>query len=104
MTNEKQFSDLEQNRIDKLLRLREQGMEPYPARSERTHTNLEAIADFEKTEKDENSEPVKATLVGRIRSMRPMGKLVFTHIEDGSGTIQLFIRANDVGVEQLDLL
>jgi lysyl-tRNA synthetase class 2 len=104
MTNEKQFSDLEQNRIDKLLRLREQGMEPYPARSERSHTNLEAIAEFEKSEKNETPEAVKATLVGRIRSMRPMGKLVFTHIEDGSGTIQLFIRANDVGVDQLDIL
>ncbi len=103
MANDKKYSDLEQNRIDKLLRLREQGLEPYPARSERTHTNLEAIAAFEKTEKDENAEPVKATLVGRIRSMRPMGKLVFTHIEDGSGTLQLFIRANDIGVEQLDL-
>ena len=31
-----------------------------------------------------------------------MGKLVFAHIEDGSGRIQLFIRANDVGKEQLD--
>lgn len=103
MTKSKQYSDLEQNRIEKLERLREQGMEPYPAKSERSHTSLEAIAAFEKIEKDENTKPIQATLVGRIRSMRPMGKLVFAHIEDGSGTIQLFIRANDIGVEKLDL-
>ena len=36
--------------------------------------------------------------------MRPMGKLVFTHIEDGFGRIQLFVRQNEIGDEQLALL
>jgi lysyl-tRNA synthetase class 2 len=35
--------------------------------------------------------------------MRPMGKITFAHIEDGEGRIQLFMRANDIGQEQLDL-
>src|SRR4030042_616704 len=39
----------------------------------------------------------------RLRSMRPMGKITFAHIEDGDGRIQLFLRANDIGQEQLDL-
>ena len=42
-------------------------------------------------------------LVGRIRSLRPMGKITFAHIEDGEGRIQLFLRANDVGAENLQL-
>jgi lysyl-tRNA synthetase class 2 len=32
-----------------------------------------------------------------------MGKITFAHIEDGEGRIQLFLRANDIGQEQLDL-
>jgi lysyl-tRNA synthetase, class II len=40
---------------------------------------------------------VKATLAGRIRSMRPKGKLTFAHIEDGDGKVQLFLRVNEVG-------
>ena len=80
MTNSKQYSDLEQNRIDKLERLRAQGMEPYPAKSERSHTSLEAIAAFEKTEKDENVEPIQATGInccdGTRRGKRNMSRNV----------------------------
>lgn len=104
----KEYSNLELNRLEKLERLREQGIEPYPNRAERTHTNLEAITAFEQAEAraanaGEQPAPVKATLVGRLRSMRPMGKITFAHIEDGSGRVQLFLRANDIGQERLEL-
>ena len=102
--SEEKFSKLEKTRLEKVERLRNQGIEPYPHRIERTHTNREAIAALEAWEQQQNSEPVQATLVGRIRSMRPMGKLAFAHIEDGYGRIQLFIRLNEVGNESLDLL
>ncbi|KAA3648186.1 MAG: lysine--tRNA ligase [Chloroflexi bacterium] len=101
--NHHEYTQLEKNRLEKAARLREQGIEPYPHRVQRSHTSQAAIQAFEALENDEGAEAVQATLVGRIRSMRPMGKLVFAHIEDGAGRIQLFIRANDVGKEQLDL-
>jgi lysyl-tRNA synthetase class 2 len=47
---------------------------------------------------------VQVTLAGRLRSMRPMGKITFAHIEDGTGRVQLFFRANDIGKENLDFL
>jgi len=96
------YTKLEQNRLEKLERMRAQGIEPYPTRAKRTHTSQEAISAFEETENSEGAEPVSATLAGRIRSMRPMGKLTFAHIEDGEGRIQLFMRVNDLGEEQLD--
>ena len=101
--NDDKYTQLEQNRIEKIHRLREQGIEPYPQRVERTHTSGQAIAALEAQEKQEGSSPVRATMVGRIRSMRPMGKLVFAHIEDGEGRIQLFVRQNEIGKEMLDL-
>ncbi len=97
------YSDLEKIRLEKLNRLREQGIEPFPRHSTRTHTSLEAIQAFEAAESAEKEAVVPATLVGRIRSMRPMGKVTFVHIEDGAGRVQLFFRANDAGQEQLDL-
>jgi lysyl-tRNA synthetase class 2 len=102
--NDKKYSSLELNRLEKVQRLREQGIEPYPTQAERTHTSIEAIKAMEAVEGQEGAEPVRATLVGRIRSMRPMGKLVFTHIEDGFGRVQLFVRQNDIGAEQMELL
>ena len=108
MNNE--YSNLELNRLEKLERLRSQGYEPYPTRAERTHTSKQAICLFEAAEADrrcirpgEQPLPVSVTLGGRLRAIRPMGKITFAHIEDVDGRIQLFLRANDVGQEALDL-
>ncbi len=99
-------TSLEMNRLEKLERLRAKGIEPYPTRTIRTHTSQSASQAFEVAEaataQDEQPQPVKAALAGRLRSMRPMGKITFAHIEDGEGRIQLFLRANDIGQEQMD--
>jgi lysyl-tRNA synthetase class 2 len=99
----REYTKLEQTRLEKLERLRERGVDPYPGKVERTHTNQEAIAAFEKAEAAGAEEPVTATVVGRLRSVRPMGKITFAHIEDGGGRLQLFLRSNDIGKEQLVL-
>ena len=95
-----EYNSLEKIRLQKLEELRAEGVEAYPTRARRTHTSAEAIAEFEAKEKD-NAE-VKATLAGRIRAMRTMGKISFAHIEDGSGKVQLFLRANELGKERLE--
>lgn len=96
-----EYSELERNRLEKIHRLRADGTEPYPARIERSLTNQEAIRAFEAAEAAGNPDGVKAGLVGRIRSIRTMGKITFAHIEDGSGRIQLFLRVNELGQEGL---
>ena len=90
-------SRLEQERLDKLARLREAGIEPYPRTSSRSHTTLEAAQAFEAAETAAAGDPIPATLAGRLRSMRPMGKIAFANIEDGAGRLQLFFRVNDLG-------
>ncbi len=102
-----EYTALEQNRLAKLERLRSLGIEPYPSRAERTHSSLEAIRQFEAAEgaiqAGEAAASVQVTLAGRLRAMRPMGKITFAHIEDGEGRIQLFLRQNDLGEQQLEL-
>ncbi len=93
------YTSLEKIRLEKIEELRAEGIEPYPTRAERTHTSAQAISGFEAAV--EGAE-VRATLAGRIRATRPMGKLTFAHIEDGAGRIQLFLRVNELGQEQVD--
>jgi lysyl-tRNA synthetase, class II len=94
------YTSLEKIRLKKIEELRAGRVEPYPMRAERTHTSAEAIAAFEKAE--ESKTEVRATLAGRIRAVRPMGKLTFVHIEDGAGRLQLLLRANELGQERVD--
>jgi len=99
------YTSLEKIRLEKIEQLRKQDIEPYPTRAERTHTSAQVISAFETAEKTASEgHPVelKATLAGRIRAMRPMGKLTFAHIEDVDGRIQLFLRMNELGQERVD--
>jgi lysyl-tRNA synthetase class 2 len=89
-----EYSALEKVRLQKLEELRAEGIEGYPTRAQRTHSSAQAIAEFEAAEKD--NQEVKATLVGRIRASRAMGKVSFAHIEDGAGKVQLFFRVNEL--------
>ena len=90
------LTELEQQRAEKLERLRNVGVNPYPHRVNRTHTLAEALAAYEAAEAAaEEGPPVSVT--GRIRSIRTMGKITFAHIDDGTGSIQLFLRIQNLG-------
>jgi lysyl-tRNA synthetase class 2 len=94
-----ELNDLQQQRLAKLERLRAAGIDPYPPREQRTHTIAAALESFDTlAERGE-----RLTLAGRIvGARRIMGKLAFAHIEDGSGTIQLWISRADLGDEWFD--
>jgi len=95
-----EYNSLEKVRLQKIDELRAEGIEPYPTRAKRTHLSAEAIAEFEA--KESEGVEVKATLAGRLRAMRSMGKVSFAHIEDGAGKVQLFFRSNEIGKDNLD--
>src|SRR5262245_32187115 len=90
-------------RLAKLQRLRERGIDPYPAHLERTHSASEAVAAFVKSEADGGAPP-HVVVAGRITLKRPMGKATFLDLRDGSGKVQIFARVNDLGEEQYTLL
>jgi lysyl-tRNA synthetase class 2 len=101
---EETFSELEEARLKKLRALEAAGMDPYPTRAEQTHTSKEAIEAFINAEKQADAAPIHVTAAGRIRALRPMGKLAFAHIQDRDGRLQLFFRVNDLGEEKMDEL
>jgi len=97
------YTSLEQIRLQKIADLRAAGVEPYPTRAERSHTSAQAVAALDAVTVDgQVTEQISATLAGRIRATRPMGKLTFAHIEDGAGKIQLFLRVNELGPESME--
>lgn len=99
------YTSLEKIRLQKIEALRAQGIEPYPTRARRTHTSAQIIQAFEAAEKNTPQEQLptlEATLAGRLRAARPMGKLTFAHLEDGDGKIQLLLRVNELGQERVD--
>ncbi len=89
-----ELHDLQAQRLTKLERLREAGIDPFPARSTRTHTIAAALNAFDALSEAETV----ITLAGRIvGARRIMGKLAFAHIADEHGHIQLWLSRSDVG-------
>ena len=86
--------ELLRSRREKLERIRQQGIDPFPPRFHRSCTNQEAIDCFQQAERTSGegarTEPV--TIAGRITSVRLMGKAAFLDLRDGSGHIQAHLR------------
>jgi lysyl-tRNA synthetase class 2 len=87
-------------RREKLDRLRGSGIDPYPARYERTHTSRQAVELLERSA--DGTEAVK--VAGRVTAMRRMGKAAFLDLRDGSGRIQAYFKQESLGVEPYELL
>ena len=99
-----------QARIDKLQRLRERGVDPYPARFKPTSNSASARAtlDVVESEQGEGAKSDPLILAGRMMARRGMGKAAFIDLQDAAGTIQLHLRQDVLGdgytlLDDLDL-
>ncbi len=84
------LTDQEQARRQNLQTLIDAGIDPYPARVQRTHTIAEARA------LHESGQTGPVSIVGRIKAIRVMGKISFADLEDGSGHLQVVMRRDDL--------
>jgi lysyl-tRNA synthetase, class II len=80
--------EIRNGRVAKATSLRAIGLNPYPAKSKRTHYTRTILDDFAKLEGQE------ATVAGRLMSWRKQGALAFAHVQDQTGKLQLFLRRN----------
>ncbi len=113
------FNEYQQQRYQKMVELRDQGIEPYPTRSGRTHSSTEAILLMRTatpTEGSDHPQGPTVTVAGRVSAIRIMGKAAFVKIQDGAeqnptptpdplqeqdqqGQIQLYFKRDIVGEE-----
>jgi lysyl-tRNA synthetase class 2 len=85
-------------RREKLHKLREKGLDPFGKRFDRTHTSKELLSLYGGKSKEElDEQTIEVTIAGRIMTKRGKGKAGFTHIQDLTGQIQLYIRQDFVG-------
>ena len=93
---ESKYNEQEQLRRDKLAELQKEGKDPFDVyKVNRTHTSEQVKANYEELEGN------VVTVAGRIMSKRGQGKVVFSDIHDRDGKIQLFIKIDEVGEDNL---
>ena len=90
-----ELSEILQVRRDKLAALREEGRDPFrQTRFERSAYSREILEDYS------SYEGKTVSVAGRIMSKRGMGKVIFCHIQDDQGQIQLYARSDAVSEQE----
>ena len=84
------LKELRDERLRKLDELKQLGINPYPAKAERTHTTKQVVDEFGDLENQE------VTIVGRVAGIRKFGQLAFIVLRDMSGQVQLFMKGDTV--------
>lgn len=89
-----------QERIKKLEKLREEGINPYPANVEKGMPSVEFLSTFtyvyEQDSNEKKDDSVSVTLTGRIKFVRIMGKAAFAKIEDNDGLVQIYYNRDEL--------
>jgi len=88
-----------QDRLAKIDRYEELGVEPFPRRFERSHR----IAGIRDDEEALVSAEAAVSLAGRLLSKRRHGKMGFADLEDQRGRLQLWFRKDVVGEEAYEI-
>lgn len=107
MSQQQELSLNEQQalRREKLQQLIEMGVNPYPYKFDVTHSSRDVKQNAESLIKEEGGpEPERVSLAGRVMTRRIMGKAAFFNLQDSSGTVQIYIRRDDVGVEEYNTI
>lgn len=84
-----ELSEQEIQRRESLNKLRELGINPYPA-------DLYPVTDYATEIKEKFEDGKQVCLAGRMMSQRDMGKASFAELQDSSGRIQLYINRDEI--------
>jgi len=92
-------------RLEKAEALRALGVEPYPTRYERTHR----LAEIVRLYGDKSLEQLEALatdvrIAGRVLTKRGHGKASFATLGDGEGTLQVYLRQDELGEQAYRVL
>lgn len=79
------------NRIAKLEKIRQEGIDPYPAKFDKKNTLQQAY---------DSKIGTKIKTAGRVMTFRDMGKLCFGHLMDESRKMQFALQADKIGKEE----
>ncbi|MCY9198881.1 lysine--tRNA ligase [Bacillus atrophaeus] len=102
--NHEELNDQLQVRRDKMNQLRDNGIDPFGKRYDRSHQSEQIIAAYQELSKEELEEKaIEVTIAGRMMTKRGKGKAGFAHLQDLEGQIQIYVRKDSVGDEQYEI-
>jgi lysyl-tRNA synthetase class 2 len=85
-------------RREKMNTMRENGLDPFGKRFDRTNSIKELVEQFGELEKEDlEGKNVSVALAGRMMTKRGKGKAGFANIQDLTGQIQVYIRQDAIG-------
>jgi lysyl-tRNA synthetase class 2 len=91
-------------RREKMNTMRENGLDPFGKRFDRSHTSNELVTQYGELEKEDiEAKNLAVTLAGRIMTKRGKGKAGFAHLQDLTGQIQVYVRQDAIGEENYKL-
>jgi lysyl-tRNA synthetase class 2 len=101
---ERQFTEQELVRREKLEELKEKGIDPFGQKYDITHFSNAIKKTYDDKSKEELSEDgIIVKIAGRIMTKRGQGKAGFMHIQDRDGQIQIYVRKDAIGDEAYEL-
>ena len=96
-TDNKSLKQIMGFRLEKLNKLRELGVDPFPHKFSPINDSFDIINNYEKFENQ------NVVIAGRVMNIRKMGKASFAHLMDNKGQIQLFIKEDIIGKDKYDV-
>lgn len=102
--SQEELNDQLRVRREKMNTMRENGLDPFGKRFERTHNIIELVEQYGELEKEDlESKNVEVTLAGRMMTKRGKGKAGFANIQDLTGQIQVYVRVDAIGAEAYEV-
>ena len=102
--SQEELNDQLRVRREKMSTMRENGLDPFGKRFDRTHNTKKVIEQYEGLEKEElEAKSVSVTIAGRIMTKRGKGKAGFANIQDLTGQIQIYVRQDAIGEEKYEI-
>lgn len=89
------IEDIRKVKLEKLKNIKDKGIDPYPARTERNITIKEAGDRFDELSSSEK----EVVMSGRIMAKREHGGSTFCVLDDGGGKIQVYFKQDKIGDE-----
>ena len=93
MSDNNSLKQIMKFRLEKLNKLREDGVDPYPVKYDPSHISSEIKLNYKKFENKH------AKIAGRLMIIRRMGRASFAQLMDSGGKIQIFVKRDDIGDE-----
>ncbi len=87
---------VQEDRLAKLEKIRQLGLDPYGGRYDTAEPIADVLARHQEDAEGQSVEGQVADIAGRMILRRKMGKMMFCHLRDESGQMQIAFRKNDL--------